>query len=295
MTMQRPWFATIVLLAAATLTSACTTETTPPDTARPDRSTPTAVATSPASESTRVDEEGSTTVDVWFHYGDKLFVTQREVPETRAVGAAAVEALLARPSEFEANAGLGTAIDPETELLDLVVVDGIATIDLSSDFDSGGGSLEEQMRVAQVVYTLTQFPTVQGVEFMIEGEAVTSFGSHGLVMDDPQRRKDYQDLYPQILVRSPVMGERVSSPVTVTGDANVFEATVSFRILDENGDEIATEFATATCGSGCRGDYSGEVAFKVDHEQHGVIEVFESSAEDGSDLHKVQIAVTLVP
>ncbi|HEV8420131.1 MAG TPA: Gmad2 immunoglobulin-like domain-containing protein [Actinomycetota bacterium] len=70
---------------------------------------------------------------------------------------------------------------------------------------------------------------------------------------------------------------------------------MSLRILDENGKEIAHTFTTATCGTGCRGDYSVSVPFNVDHEQRGTIEVFESSAQDGSAINVVAIPVTLLP
>lgn len=98
-----------------------------------------------------------------------------------------------------------------------------------------------------------------------------------------------------IVVRAPEPGDEISSPVTVAGTADVFEATVSIRILDEKDRELAAGFATATCGSGCRGRYSTELHFFVDRAQPGTIEVFESSAEDGSQLFLVSVPVMLVP
>lgn len=98
-----------------------------------------------------------------------------------------------------------------------------------------------------------------------------------------------------ITLESPVAGATVTSPVTISGTADVFEATVSIRILDAEGNEIAKTFTTATCGTGCRGDYKEAVAFQVDAEQEGTIEVFEESAEDGSAINVVSVLVTLVP
>jgi immunoglobulin-like protein involved in spore germination len=100
---------------------------------------------------------------------------------------------------------------------------------------------------------------------------------------------------PPIVVRTPVEGDEIVSPVTIAGTADVFEATVSIRILDESGTELASTFTTATCGSGCRGSYSADVSFFVERRQEGTIEVFESSAEDGSELNLVSITVVLVP
>ncbi|HEX9411434.1 MAG TPA: Gmad2 immunoglobulin-like domain-containing protein, partial [Actinomycetota bacterium] len=51
----------------------------------------------------------------------------------------------------------------------------------------------------------------------------------------------------------------------------------------------------ATCGTGCRGDYSVSVPYSVDHEQRGTVEVYESSAKDGSAVNVVDIPVTLTP
>lgn len=100
---------------------------------------------------------------------------------------------------------------------------------------------------------------------------------------------------PAIVVRTPVAGDEVVSPVTVAGTADVFEATVSIRILDANGEELAATFTTATCGSGCRGRYSEEVFFFTEERQDGTIEVFESSAADGSPLNVVRVPILLVP
>lgn len=98
-----------------------------------------------------------------------------------------------------------------------------------------------------------------------------------------------------ILVRTPRPGDEVVSPVTIAGSAEVFEATVSIVILDANGQELAATFATATCGTGCRGRYSAEVSFFTETRQSGSIAVFESSAEDGSARNLVTIPVVLVP
>jgi hypothetical protein len=98
-----------------------------------------------------------------------------------------------------------------------------------------------------------------------------------------------------IVVRRPQPGEEVTSPVIIVGDADVFEATVSIRILDAEGLELAASFTTADCGSGCRGEFSTEVFFFTPQRQEGTIEVFETSAEDGSQVHLVRIPVVLVP
>jgi hypothetical protein len=103
------------------------------------------------------------------------------------------------------------------------------------------------------------------------------------------------DELPAIVVTKPSPGDTVSSPVTVAGTADVFEATVSIRILDANRKKIADTFTTATCGTGCRGDFSKQVDFTVSAQQQGTVMVFESSAENGRPINVVRIPVTLSP
>lgn len=98
-----------------------------------------------------------------------------------------------------------------------------------------------------------------------------------------------------IEVTAPERNAAVTSPVTISGTADVFEATVSIRILDEMGNVIQETFTTAACGTGCRGDYTETVRFSVDGEQAGTIQVFEFSAKDGSMINVVRIPVTLMP
>lgn len=240
--------------------------------------------------------EGQVTYEVWFAQGEALFVTYRTQANVPRVGSAALEALLSGPSEFEQDYGLTTSAPQGTELLGLTIEDGIANVDLTSEFEEGGGSLSMQMRLAQVVYTLTQFPTVKGVVISLDGEPIKVLGGEGVVIDHPLSRKDFGDLLPAILVTSPALEQRVGNPVVVRGSANVFEANVTVRILDENGDELARTFTTATCGTGCRGTYRVTVPYEVDEEQRGTIVVHDDDAAGvGYPPHEVRIPVVLTP
>jgi hypothetical protein len=261
--------------------------------ASPSTPTPSATKTPHTNPSASTGSSGSVTYEVWFTYGEHLFVTERTQPFTVAVGRAALTALLAGPSNAERSAGVGTTLPAGTKLLGLNIEDGVATVDLSGSYDDGGGSLSEGIRLAQVVYTITQFPTVQGVTFELDGKPVDTFSGEGIVLDHPQTRADWDEMLPAVLVESPIVDQRVSSPVTVSGTANVFEATVSIRILDANGHVIAESTTTATCGTGCRGDYTAKVGYSVDHDQRGTVMVYESSAKDGSALNVVKVPVTL--
>ena len=184
----------------------------------------------------------------------KLVAVTRSLESTEAVGAAALRAL---------------AEDPDSEVppnLLLKIVDGAAQVT---------GSLLSPAALAQVVYTLTQFPTVKTV--------------------NGKTRVDVEDFVPQILVEHPTAGETVTSPLRVTGNANTFEATFEYDLKDANGKVIAHDFKMATSGSGQRGTFDFTIPFTVTTEQDGTLVVFESSAEDGSRIHIREIPLTLKP
>jgi spore germination protein GerM len=135
------------------------------------------------------------TYEVWFGGDDGfLVVSRRMAPAEPATARFALKSLLAGPSDDEVAAGLFTAVPAGTELLGMDIDDGIATVDLSSAFENGSGSLAESLRLAQVVYTLTQFETIEGVSFRLAGEPVDLFGGHGIIVDRPQTRQDFEFL-----------------------------------------------------------------------------------------------------
>ena len=79
----------------------------------------------------------------------------------------ALDQLLAGPTPDEAAFGAGTAIEKGVVVSSLVVgPDGVATVDFNRTFETR----DTRPQVAQVVYTLTQFPQVSKVRFLIEGQ-----------------------------------------------------------------------------------------------------------------------------
>jgi len=235
-------------------------------------------------------------LEVWFSRDDGLVAVRREHKRTQAVATAALHALLDGPTDAERSSGVASAVPAGTRLLGLSIANGIATVDLTSEYQSGGGSLSMQTRLGQVVYTLTQFPTVQKVRFRLDGTPVAVFSNEGIVLDHPVGRDDYANLLPPIVVQKPSPGTRVTSPVTVSGLANVFEANVTVEILGADGKVAGKTFTTASCGTGCRGTYSVAVSFKVAKEQQGTIVVHDDDAAgNGKPPHEVRIPVTLAP
>lgn len=62
-----------------------------------------------------------------------------------------------------------TAIPLSSELLRIGLVDGVAEVNLSSAFELPDSSEVLKLRLAQVVWTLTELPDVDAVRFLIHG------------------------------------------------------------------------------------------------------------------------------
>jgi len=154
-----------------------------------------ATPTTTAGSGSATTAPASTQVSVWLVKGETLESVNRTVPKVPGIGAEAVKALLAGPTAEETQAGFTTAIPKDTRFLGLVIdAAGIAKVDLSRTFESGGGSLGLTMRLAQVTCTLGQFPTVKGVRFALAGELVSVFSGNGIVIDKPVTCESYREL-----------------------------------------------------------------------------------------------------
>ena len=270
-----------------------TTEPAPTTTTTPTTDTVEQTTTTAVSQTTTTVAEDTMTVRVYFSSGENICAATRVIPKTLEVGSAAMRALLEGPTDDEAEAGMASNIPDGTTFLGLDVADGVATVDLSQEYSSGGGSLSMFMRLAQVVFTLTQFPTVQGVNFKLDGEPIEVLGGEGIIIDHPQTRADYEDMSPAILVESPTLGQTVTSPLRITGTANVFEAVFQINIVDWDGLIIADETVMATSGTGTRGTFDVTIPFEVSKAGLGGLIVFAESPKDGLPINVIEIPLQL--
>jgi len=219
-----------------------------------------------------------------------------EVPETKGVASAAMSALLAGSVvQRDGFAHISSAIPAGTKLLGLTIKNGVATVDLSSKFESGGGSASARRRLAQVVYTLTQFSTVHSVLFHIEGTTVTVFGSEGGVLDGPQERADYLDLLPSLFVDRPAFAAALGNPGRVAGSGQgVWEAAFDITLLDGAGRTILDQQAMAACW--CEsGAFDVTLQYDIPKAQWGRLRVWVGSAKDGSPVAVREYPVWLTP
>ncbi|MFO7572857.1 MAG: Gmad2 immunoglobulin-like domain-containing protein [Gaiellaceae bacterium] len=230
--------------------------------------TDTQTPTEPAAE--------ATSFSVYWLLDGKVWPVPREVEGTQAVAQAALDELFRGPTEEEAEQlSFKTAVPDETEVVSIAVQNGVARVELSE-------ALPVEAR-AQVVYTLTQFPTVGSVEILPEQADRGAYS-----------RADFENLTPAILVESPRFFEDVGNPVRATGTANTFEATFQYELTDTDGRIVDEGFVTATSGSGERGTFDfTTAAYEIPFDGIGALFVFELSAEDGSRINLVEIPVRM--
>ena len=216
------------------------------------------VTTTRQATTTETSVEQPLALQLYFLAPDgKLAAVTRVVEGTQTPGAATLHELTDAPEGLKTEVPAG---------LRLTIENGRADVT---------GARLNPPALAQVVYALTTFPTVQSV--------------------NGRTRADVEAFVPPILVEQPSPAETVANPLHVTGNANTFEATFNYELEDANGKSLAKNFVTASSGSGTRGTFDFTIPISVDAPQDGELRVFERSAEDGSVVHERVIPLHLSP
>jgi len=101
---------------------------------------------------------------------NKVFEVERRVSKTVAVARAALEQLLAGPSEAEKAQGYFTNINSGVKIQKLEITNGVAKVDFDQTLEQAvGGSCRVSAIRAQITETLKQFSTVKNVIISING------------------------------------------------------------------------------------------------------------------------------
>lgn len=104
---------------------------------------------------------------------------------------AAVTALLAGPPK---DSGLLPTVWPGTRLRNFYIQEGIAFVDLSKEAIAyGGGSIAETVFINSLLWTLTQFPSINRVQLLIEGEK-KDYLPEGTPVKEPLPRPAYLNM-----------------------------------------------------------------------------------------------------
>ncbi|NLT94511.1 MAG: GerMN domain-containing protein [Clostridia bacterium] len=115
--------------------------------------------------------------------GKHLVAVEKEIPKVEGIARETINALIEGP-DFQS--GLLPTIPAGTSLLDINVKEnGLCIVDFSKELVANlpGGEQNEQLAVYSIVNTLCQFPTIDQVEFRVEGQKMDTL--LGYVQLDP--------------------------------------------------------------------------------------------------------------
>lgn len=119
-------------------------------------------------------------VNIKVYYPDEnatgLVAVEKSIKDTDNKYQAAVEALMAGTEKK----GLANVFPKKAKLLQVTVSGKVAKVDFSRELQKNfvGGSTGEEMLVGSVVNTLTEFPEIQKVQILIDGQEVETLSGH---------------------------------------------------------------------------------------------------------------------
>lgn len=244
-------------LAASLVLTACGDDGNKPSSSTPEPTPGATTSTSTSSGTTSVPPSSSSTTTpaqqtvrraVYYYVdtrtGFRLVRELREVPADHAA-TAAVEAMIAGSNDPD----YATSWNPKTQVLGAKRVGNVIEVDLSSEArTANAGSEVAGLMVQQLVYTASSALGARlPVQLLIEGKPAGELWGV-LSWTDPERRSPAIDVRNLVQIDVPAEGATLRSPVTVRGDAAVFEATLPWRVLDTDGNVVKEGTAMTTEG-----------------------------------------------
>lgn len=204
----------------------------------------------PTSPSPSATSETPVETGVWFQVdtprlGLRLARELRDLPSDDALRAG-VEAMIAGPDDPD----YVSPWNPQTDVLAASRDGDRITVDLSSEARTANvGSAGAALMIQQLVYTATDAAGAPkaGVELLVDGQSAGELWG-AVAWEGPVTREDPDEVRTFVQIDNPREGAVIAGPLTVNGEANVFEATVVWRILTEDGDAIDSSFVMTAEG-----------------------------------------------
>jgi hypothetical protein len=241
----------------------------------------------PATEPTPASAEREVTV--YFSTADgKLVPETLTVPATDNPGADAVNALLTKQPSDPDYGNPWSALDrgrlttgPVT-LQSVTEIDGVVTVDFAGPVDNPWNasplSIYPEVPVQQLVFTVQDaVGSVAPIYITMGGSLVDEVLA--TQVKQPIQRDRYA-LAP-VRIQSPMQGETVSSPVTVSGQSATFEANVVWRVK-QDGEVVERGFTTSKGANGLFGPFEFTVELPPGDY---TVEAYEESAENGEVIN----------
>ncbi|HOK80313.1 MAG TPA: GerMN domain-containing protein [bacterium] len=106
----------------------------------------------------------------------------------------AITELISGPDSDQLASGYVSCVPSDAMILGVKVENDLIYLDFDENIESGGGISEIRGRLAQIVFTATQFNPDAGVRILIKGKEIKSFSGEGITdVEKPMYRKDFSE------------------------------------------------------------------------------------------------------
>jgi hypothetical protein len=166
------------------------------------------------------------------------------MPEGKRIAAATLDALLAGPSRQEMTYGVNTEFRNVVAYaaLELRESTGALHITFAQGFTDLNWPNAAYNMVGQLVYTMTQFPTVRSVVIHADraiGDSVSESDEIVSLLDRPLDRNILASVSWPTVIDSPAIGDMVRGPLEVSGTTYAIDGRLAFMLLDMDGNILA--------------------------------------------------------
>ena len=104
----------------------------------------------------------------------------------------AINELLSAPSKWEKSKGFTSEIPQSTKLLSIRESSNSIMIDLSSEFESGGGAESTYMRIKQIIKTVNSYSSTPTYLY-INGKQANVVGGEGVMLKQPLNERSLDE------------------------------------------------------------------------------------------------------
>jgi hypothetical protein len=259
---------------------------TMPATAAPGAAAPAAPAATPAP----TVPAGSALLPIFFVRDGKLGVARRALAADAKIVDNALGALLQGPTEAETAAGLTTAVPSLTRVRSTSLMGDVVIVDLSGSFSALGPPGSSELRLAQIVYTVSVFPV--RVLFQIDGQTARAVGGY-VLPDRPVTRDDFAAWAPPVLVESVGPEDVLTNGTEISGSTAMADTGVGMRISDAAGKVLFEGSTRSTRDDGLRHRFRAAAPFLLSQPGPGTLTVWELEPAPGTTPLVLTIPVRL--
>lgn len=216
--------------------------------------------------------------------GEKSYYLVREthtIPKTKAVAKAVLEELLKNDAKTE---GAFVSFREDQKILGVDIENGVATVNLSPEYllqDQSGNA--ETYSILAMVNTLTEFPSIEEVKFLVNGEKSQVGGLSGIKVPEKLVRDLSLVLEPEIWINTPEDGAVLSgNKVRIESSAMVFEKTLHYKLEDKDGNVLVEDFLTMSEKLSVRDVFDFEIEIPETTAKEFKLSLYGLSGKDGS-------------